>query len=85
MRPPNAFRCVNSDCGLATTQMWVFLDGECPPELDRTLVDHIGVCQGCWAHYMTEARIKKMIATKCGGEHAPERLHRYWSTRGADG
>jgi anti-sigma factor (TIGR02949 family) len=70
------------DCASATARTWQFLDGECTPELDRALVEHIVRCRDCWDGFVAEARMKRIVATKCAGERAPERLRRYWSHRG---
>jgi anti-sigma factor (TIGR02949 family) len=64
------------ECAAVRAEAWIFLDGECTPEIHDRLCKHLGACPGCLLHYLLEARIKKLIATKCRGDKAPERLRR---------
>ena len=65
------------ECASAIAEVWTFLDGECTDETLARLCEHLRACPGCLRHYALEGRIKKVIATKCGGEKAPERLRRW--------
>jgi mycothiol system anti-sigma-R factor len=63
-------------CAAVRAEVWIFLDGECTKETHDMLCEHLGACPGCLRYYLLEARIKKLIATKCRGDKAPERLRR---------
>ena len=63
----NSFRTTLQSCAF-------LLDGECTVATRDKLREHLEVCPTCLRHYGVEERIKTMIATKCGGEHAPEGL-----------
>ena len=54
--------------------VWTLLDGECTPESRDKLKHHLDECPACLRHYGVEERVKNLIASKCGGEKAPERL-----------
>jgi mycothiol system anti-sigma-R factor len=64
----------DADCAAVMAEVWTLLDGECTPETRDKLRHHLEACPGCLRHYGVEERIKKLIATKCGGEKAPEHL-----------
>lgn len=70
---------VDTDCVAAIAHTWWFLDDECSAGLHRTLTRHLSACPECWAHYLSEARMKLVVATKAAGERAPDRLRRFWS------
>ena len=53
---------------------WTFLDGECTDDTRAWVSQHLGACEGCLSHYALEGRIKNLIATRCKGDAAPERL-----------
>ncbi|OBK11852.1 mycothiol system anti-sigma-R factor [Mycobacterium asiaticum] len=61
-------------CAQVIAQIWTLLDGECQPDEREILQRHLEACPGCLQHYGLEERIKELIATKCSGEKAPERL-----------
>ncbi|OBI83478.1 mycothiol system anti-sigma-R factor [Mycobacterium asiaticum] len=61
-------------CAQVIAQIWTLLDGECQPDEKAILQRHLDACPGCLQHYGLEERIKELIATKCSGEKAPERL-----------
>ena len=62
------------DCAAVMAEVWTLLDGECTPETRDKLRHHLEACPGCLRHYGVEEKIKRLIATKCGGEKAPEGL-----------
>jgi anti-sigma factor (TIGR02949 family) len=77
--------CPNDDshgsvgCAEVIAEVWTLLDGECTPEAKQRLRQHLEACPGCFKHYGLEERIKELVATKCRGEKAPERLReRLW-------
>jgi len=63
-----------AECAAVMAEVWTLLDGECTPETRDKLRHHLEACPGCLRHYGVEERIKQLIARKCGGERAPERL-----------
>jgi mycothiol system anti-sigma-R factor len=62
------------ECAAVIAEVWTLLDGECTPETRDKLRHHLEACPGCLRHYGLEERINRLIAAKCGGEKAPERL-----------
>lgn len=62
------------DCAAVMAEVWTLLDGECTPETRDKLRHHLEACPGCLRQYGVEEQIKRLIANKCGGEKAPERL-----------
>ncbi len=65
---------IKAECAEVIAEVWTLLDGECTAETKEKLRQHLEACPGCFQHYGLEERIKALIATKCGGERAPERL-----------
>jgi mycothiol system anti-sigma-R factor len=55
-------------------EVWTLLDGECTVESRDKLKHHLEECPACLRHYGVEERVKRLIATKCSGEKAPEGL-----------
>jgi anti-sigma factor (TIGR02949 family) len=68
----------DNPCAKLMRHLWTLLDGECTKEFtsdDREeLLAHLKDCPPCEDHYHLEERINALIATKCQGEAAPERL-----------
>jgi mycothiol system anti-sigma-R factor len=62
------------ECAAVIAEVWALLDGECTVETRDKLRHHLEACPACLRHYGVEERIKQLIATKCSGEKAPERL-----------
>jgi anti-sigma factor (TIGR02949 family) len=62
------------ECATVIAQVWRFLDGECTDDTRAWVCEHLQGCEGCLRYYALEGRIKNLIATKCGGDTAPERL-----------
>ncbi|RWA19404.1 anti-sigma factor [Mycolicibacterium elephantis DSM 44368] len=62
------------ECATVIAEVWMLLDGECTPETRDKLKQHLEDCPACLRHYGVEERVKRLIATKCGGEKAPESL-----------
>jgi mycothiol system anti-sigma-R factor len=55
-------------------EVWLFLDHECDPARRRLLEQHLDECQPCLAEYGLDEKLKKLLATKGAGEHAPPGL-----------
>lgn len=63
-----------TDCAEVLAEVWLFLDGECDRERRRLLAQHLDECGPCLAQYGIDEAVKRLLATRCGGEHAPEEL-----------
>ena len=55
-------------------EVWTLLDGECTDETRDKLRHHLEECPTCLRQYGVEERVKRLIATKCSGDKAPESL-----------
>jgi mycothiol system anti-sigma-R factor len=62
------------DCAAVLAEVWTLLDGECTADTRNQLQRHLDECPACLRHYGLEERLKKLIATKCSGERAPDGL-----------
>ena len=62
------------ECAAVIAEVWTLLDGECTVETRDKLRHHLDECPTCLRHYGVEERVKKLVATKCSGERAPESL-----------
>ena len=62
------------ECAAVIAEVWTLLDGECTAETRDKLKHHLEECPACLRHYGVEERVKRLIATKCSGEKAPEGL-----------
>lgn len=65
---------MKAECAEVIAEVWTLLDGECTPETREKLRKHLEECPPCLRLYGLEERIKELIAAKCRGEKAPERL-----------
>jgi len=63
-----------TDCSEVLEQVWLFLDNECDQRRRELLAQHLDECAPCLAEYGLEEKLKKLLAAKCGGEHAPAAL-----------
>lgn len=63
-----------TDCSEVLAEVWLFLDQECDGERRALLSKHLDECGPCLAEYGLDEKLKKLLATKCGGEHAPDGL-----------
>lgn len=63
-----------ADCASVIAEVWSLLDGECTVETTEKLRHHLDECPSCLRQYGVEERVKMLIATKCGGDRAPEAL-----------
>ena len=62
------------ECAAVVAEVSLLLDGEVTAETRERLQQHLDECPTCLRHYGLEERIKKLIATKCSGEKAPQYL-----------
>lgn len=63
-----------TDCSEVLAEVWLFLDGECCGERREVLARHLEECDPCLAEYGIDEQLKALLARKCGGEQAPDRL-----------
>lgn len=63
-----------TDCSEVLAEVWLFLDQECNEDRRALLAQHLDECRHCLAEFGLEEKLKKLLATKCGGEHAPTGL-----------
>jgi mycothiol system anti-sigma-R factor len=55
-------------------EVWLFLDHECDGNRRELLQQHLDECSPCLEQFGIEEHLKVLLASKCGGEHAPEAL-----------
>ncbi|MGI9003319.1 MAG: mycothiol system anti-sigma-R factor [Pseudonocardia sp.] len=63
-----------TNCAEVLAEVWMFLDHECDESRRDLLTQHLDECGPCLAEYGIDEKLKKLLATKCGGEHAPDGL-----------
>jgi mycothiol system anti-sigma-R factor len=64
----------DTDCSEVLAEVWLFLDQECDDGRRRLLAQHLDECQPCLSEYGIDEKLKRLLAAKCGGEHAPVEL-----------
>jgi mycothiol system anti-sigma-R factor len=64
----------DTDCSEVLAEVWLFLDNECDERRRALLAQHLDECSPCLAQYGLDEKLKALLATKCGGEHAPAGL-----------
>jgi mycothiol system anti-sigma-R factor len=64
----------DTDCSEVLAEVWLFLDNECDESRRAALTQHLDECSPCLAQYGLDEKLKALLATKCGGEHAPPSL-----------
>lgn len=60
-----------SDCNETLREMYVFLDGEIPPDLDGAIRSHLDGCIDCLGAFEFHLELKSLIARKCRDEVPP--------------
>ena len=63
-----------TDCSEVLAEVWLFLDHECDQTRRELLSRHLDECAPCLAEYGIDEKLKALLASKCGGEHAPDGL-----------
>jgi mycothiol system anti-sigma-R factor len=63
-----------TDCAEVLAEVWLFLDHECDDARRRLLERHLDECRPCLAEYGLDEKLKKLLATKCSGDRAPDGL-----------
>jgi mycothiol system anti-sigma-R factor len=69
-------------CAVVLARLWTLIDGECASAICEALLRHLDDCEGCMDQFSRDARLKLLIATKCGGDKAPKRFRR-WRPEGS--
>jgi mycothiol system anti-sigma-R factor len=62
------------DCTEALAEIYLLLDEECAPEHETILRKHLEDCPPCLEQYGIDEQLKRLLARKCGGDHAPDQL-----------
>ncbi len=65
-----------TNCSEVLAEVWLFLDQECDQTRRALLAKHLDECEPCLAEYGIDEKLKALLASKCGGEHAPGRAAR---------
>jgi mycothiol system anti-sigma-R factor len=63
-----------TECAEVLAEVWLYLDHECDDARRRLLERHLDECHPCLAEYGLDDKLKKLLAAKCAGEHAPAGL-----------
>jgi mycothiol system anti-sigma-R factor len=63
-----------TNCAEVLAEVWLFLDHECDEGRRALLAQHLKECGPCLAEYGIDEKLKRLLATKCSGEHAPPGL-----------
>ncbi len=64
----------DTDCSDVLAEVWLFLDHECDETRRELLAKHLDECEPCLSEYGLDEKLKRLLAAKCGGEHAPAEL-----------
>lgn len=62
------------DCADVLDQVYVYLDGELGEHGSAKIREHLHECGHCLREYGLEEAVKKLVASRCGSEHAPPEL-----------
>ena len=63
-----------TDCSEVLAEVWLFLDQECDKDRRALLAQHLDECGPCLAEYGIDEKLKRLLASKCGGDVAPDGL-----------
>jgi len=64
---------VDPRCAVVRARLWALIDGELSLPICETLLRHLDDCPDCKDRFCADARLKLLIATKCGGDGVPRR------------
>ncbi len=64
----------HDDCSVVLRDVWLFLDDELDPERRAAVQRHLDECSPCLEEAGLDSKLKRLLARKCGGEHAPAHL-----------
>lgn len=63
-----------TDCSEVLERVFLYLDGELPPEVERDVREHLDECAPCLRQYGLEQAVKALVARSCGCDPVPEEL-----------
>ena len=63
----------NADCNEVVARLELYLDGECPGDLQAYVAKHLGACSPCTGRAEFERRVRELVAGACR-DRAPEGL-----------
>lgn len=63
-----------TSCNEVLDQIYSYLDGELDPGGCGKIRQHLDECGPCLREYGLEEAVKKLVAQRCGCEHAPAEL-----------
>ena len=66
--------CDDDDCAQVMRDVWLFLDNEMDPGNRAAVQKHLDDCSPCLEEAGVDAKLKSLLANKCGGDRAPEQL-----------
>jgi mycothiol system anti-sigma-R factor len=64
------------DCDDVLRDVYLYLDDESDPTLRDRIRQHLDACSPCLKRYGLEQDLRTLVARCCGGDRAPESLHR---------
>ncbi len=64
--------CEDDDCAQVMRDVWLFLDNEMDPVSRAAVQKHLDDCSPCLEEAGLDAKLKSLLAAKCGGDRAPE-------------
>ncbi|MFO7191279.1 MULTISPECIES: mycothiol system anti-sigma-R factor [Thermocrispum] len=62
------------NCSDVLAEVYLLLDKECHEEHAAELRRHLDGCPDCLEQYGISEGLKQLLARKCGGDHAPQKL-----------
>lgn len=63
-----------TDCSEVLERVFLYLDGELPPEAEQDVREHLDECAPCLRQYGLEQAVKALVARSCGCDPVPEEL-----------
>ena len=64
----------DSDCDIALSEVYLYLDLECSEERRRLVQKHLEECSKCMREFGIEKDVKALVGRCCGDERAPSEL-----------
>ena len=64
----------SGDCEHVLERVYEFIDNELDGASGDAIRQHLSDCEPCLDKYDVEQAVKKLVASRCGGDTAPARL-----------
>ena len=64
----------SGDCNEVLQDVWAFLDNEMDSQHRAVVQEHLDDCSPCLEETGLTLKLKALLASKCGGDRAPEEL-----------